>query len=323
MYVFYIVKEVASGFNMYMFSLKVCCIFYIVRCVCGLHTHTHKNFLAKIATRKVTQYCIWIVLRRWGVQILVVGSAYPEWWVIALMMEAARTSETLVNFYQTTRRYNPEDSHLHTRHRENLKSYFHIVLIFSIYLTLPPCPSYVLLALCLGTVVTLPFIFSNSISSVKNLCLESVITEDVRSHGAQAAHTTKVLFGLHNGTGYRCSMLCCCCAFVYFSETCRWLSEVKSAPIVVRPPLLKFTSVCRAQLWINEPLDFVLKKLNSVLTNYFVIKLEVQHCLYENLLLYMFMRNFSSVHICHNQYLFYIILSSSYRSSKLLLSTVL
>jgi hypothetical protein len=31
---------------------------------------------------------------------------------IALMMEAARTSETLVNFYQTTRRYNPEDSHL-------------------------------------------------------------------------------------------------------------------------------------------------------------------------------------------------------------------
>jgi hypothetical protein len=31
--------------------------------------------------------------------------------LIALMMEAARTSETLVNFYQTTRRYNPEDSH--------------------------------------------------------------------------------------------------------------------------------------------------------------------------------------------------------------------
>jgi hypothetical protein len=28
------------------------------------------------------------------------------------MMEAARFSETLVNFYQTTRRYNPEDSHL-------------------------------------------------------------------------------------------------------------------------------------------------------------------------------------------------------------------
>jgi hypothetical protein len=38
------------------------------------------------------------------------------------MMEAARTSETLVNFYQTTRRFNPEDSHLRTHRRENLKS---------------------------------------------------------------------------------------------------------------------------------------------------------------------------------------------------------
>jgi hypothetical protein len=38
-------------------------------------------------------------------------------------MEAARTSETLVNFYQTTRRYSPEDSHLRSHRRENLKSY--------------------------------------------------------------------------------------------------------------------------------------------------------------------------------------------------------
>jgi hypothetical protein len=40
----------------------------------------------------------------------------------ALMMEAASTSETSVNFYQTTRRNNPEDSHVHTHRRENLKS---------------------------------------------------------------------------------------------------------------------------------------------------------------------------------------------------------
>jgi hypothetical protein len=39
------------------------------------------------------------------------------------MMEAARTSEMLVNSYQTTRRYNPEDSHLRTHRREKLKSY--------------------------------------------------------------------------------------------------------------------------------------------------------------------------------------------------------
>jgi hypothetical protein len=32
--------------------------------------------------------------------------------IIALMMEATGTSKTSVNFYQTTRRYHPEDSHL-------------------------------------------------------------------------------------------------------------------------------------------------------------------------------------------------------------------
>jgi hypothetical protein len=44
--------------------------------------------------------------------------------LIALMMQAARTSEMLVNFYQTTWCYNPEDSYLCTHHHENLKSYF-------------------------------------------------------------------------------------------------------------------------------------------------------------------------------------------------------
>jgi hypothetical protein len=38
-------------------------------------------------------------------------------------IEAETTSEILVNFYQTTRCNNPEDSHLHTRRRENLKSH--------------------------------------------------------------------------------------------------------------------------------------------------------------------------------------------------------
>jgi hypothetical protein len=47
----------------------------------------------------------------------------PRGLLIVLMMEAASTFETSVNFYQTTRRNNPEDSHLHTRHRENLKSH--------------------------------------------------------------------------------------------------------------------------------------------------------------------------------------------------------
>jgi hypothetical protein len=41
------------------------------------------------------------------------------------LMETASTSETSVQFNVTTRRYIPEDSKLHTRRRENLKS--HIV----------------------------------------------------------------------------------------------------------------------------------------------------------------------------------------------------
>jgi hypothetical protein len=41
----------------------------------------------------------------------------------SLMMDAASASETSVNFYQTTWRKNPEDSHLRTHRRENVKSH--------------------------------------------------------------------------------------------------------------------------------------------------------------------------------------------------------
>jgi hypothetical protein len=45
--------------------------------------------------------------------------------LIALMMAATNTSETSLNVYQTTRHDIPEDIHLHTRRRENLKSHLH------------------------------------------------------------------------------------------------------------------------------------------------------------------------------------------------------
>jgi hypothetical protein len=43
--------------------------------------------------------------------------------ILALMMDALRTSETSVNFNVTTRRYIAKDSELHTCRRENMKSH--------------------------------------------------------------------------------------------------------------------------------------------------------------------------------------------------------
>jgi hypothetical protein len=42
--------------------------------------------------------------------------------IIRAVVHEIRTSETSVYFYRPTRRNIPEDSHLHTRRRENLKS---------------------------------------------------------------------------------------------------------------------------------------------------------------------------------------------------------
>jgi hypothetical protein len=57
----------------------------------------------------------------------------------AMMIEATSTSETSVN-YQTTRRCNPEVSHLHIRRRENLKSYFAVCYYSMNVLRIPSLP---------------------------------------------------------------------------------------------------------------------------------------------------------------------------------------
>jgi hypothetical protein len=56
--------------------------------------------------------------------------------IITLMMGAASTSEMPVNFYQTTRRYNPGDSHLQV----NLTFYV-IALLFSAFSLIACCVS--------------------------------------------------------------------------------------------------------------------------------------------------------------------------------------
>jgi hypothetical protein len=61
-----------------------------------------------------------------------------------IMMEAASTSETSVNFYRTIRRNIPKDNRLHTRRRENLKSHM-------IFLLQPQLLLYILWHSCLCT----------------------------------------------------------------------------------------------------------------------------------------------------------------------------
>jgi hypothetical protein len=49
---------------------------------------------------------------------------------VALMTEAVSSSETSVNIFQTTWRSIREDSHIHIRRRENLKSHiFQVVFV--------------------------------------------------------------------------------------------------------------------------------------------------------------------------------------------------
>jgi hypothetical protein len=50
-----------------------------------------------------------------------------------MMMEAARTSVTSVDIQLRTWQCIPEDSELHTRRRENLKSHVIIRVLFSIF----------------------------------------------------------------------------------------------------------------------------------------------------------------------------------------------
>jgi hypothetical protein len=56
------------------------------------------------------------------------------WAKKALIMKEASTSETSVNFYQTTRHNNPQDSHLHPRRRENLKCHL-VTIVLQLFLT--------------------------------------------------------------------------------------------------------------------------------------------------------------------------------------------
>jgi hypothetical protein len=55
----------------------------------------------------------------WVVSTCSLVEAYRRFLLIALMMDAANTSETSVNFKQTSRPNNPEDSHFRSNNPED------------------------------------------------------------------------------------------------------------------------------------------------------------------------------------------------------------
>jgi hypothetical protein len=71
------------------------------------------HFIFNSNLSKFHNYVMFQVLTAASMKMVAVWVVAPyDGWVIALMMEAASTSETLVNFYQTTRRNNPEANNL-------------------------------------------------------------------------------------------------------------------------------------------------------------------------------------------------------------------
>jgi hypothetical protein len=51
------------------------------------------------------------------------------WYELTDVSKVLTASKTKVNFYETTRRNIPEDSHLHTRRRKNLEFHLGLILV--------------------------------------------------------------------------------------------------------------------------------------------------------------------------------------------------
>jgi hypothetical protein len=88
-------------------------------------SHRRERFLKMAVFWAVAPYrLVWVYRRFRGLYCLhhQGGESRGET-LINWMMEAEQTSETSVNSYQSTRRYNLADGLLHTHRRENLKSY--------------------------------------------------------------------------------------------------------------------------------------------------------------------------------------------------------
>jgi hypothetical protein len=98
------------GFRGTLFGKHCLIIPFIVR----YQSRTHIEYLLKMTDFWVVAPCSLVEVYRRFTGACCLRYQGPD--------DEGSTYETSVNFYQTTRRNNPEDSHLHTGRRENLKS---------------------------------------------------------------------------------------------------------------------------------------------------------------------------------------------------------
>lgn len=107
-------------------------------------------------------------------------------------MEAASTTEMLVNFYQTSWYNNPTESHLHISCHENLKSYQLL-------------PMHIAYVNCLKPVLSVPFLYLCLLSF--NVSLITVLVFDISFEYCVGRHTVAIKLPVeHISTHILCHM---------------------------------------------------------------------------------------------------------------------
>jgi hypothetical protein len=99
----YLILNISTSFSICLFTSIV----YLMLLSAGFEVLMEASM--KMAVFWVVTLCILVEVYQ---HFRVTCCLHHQGSLITLMMEAASTSESLVNFYQTTWCYNPEDSHL-------------------------------------------------------------------------------------------------------------------------------------------------------------------------------------------------------------------
>jgi hypothetical protein len=100
------------------------------------HLHSRENLKSRIGLSALSYFEITVLWHVAPCSLVEIDRRFKG--AYHIHHQGDRTSVTSASFYQNTRRNLPEDSHLHTRRRENLKSHLIIFVCVSI------CPNFLI-----------------------------------------------------------------------------------------------------------------------------------------------------------------------------------